>query len=548
MNFDETVTFIQGNWAVILAAIVIIAPICWFIINYLYKNRIEELNAKNDKLQFELDNNWGESDKNKHDEETKEKVIDKQSKDEDSKEIIESFEKGVAKNADSEYNVDLAFESFEKGEYESGLKLFEASYDKEKSNISKNDLLAYGQYTAFVNGSNKAFEDLKQKLYKNPNDSNIAIWLALCYQHIEEFESGLKVLEKVLNKISNETEIVSVTIHVCNLLKELGEDEKIYERLRNVYLELTLLKEKARILENIGRYFEKKGEIKKAVFFFERALVHNYADTSLRFDLAYLYTNNSAPKFALYHYKKLLEVNEDHASSLNNSGVALENLLMPILSTKYYKDAVKKGNTLSSANLAYKLLKVGFIEESEEILKEAEKKDDIHDNVYSALADISKQHQKEKDDLKKTIKDVDKIRKWRHEFGNASLNKVEDLKKISGEYFGKPGKLKIEINDSGSVTGTIKFPDNEEPAQFNGKLTGAGIKFTWKEVQKKKKDENKDSLTGLSRLLAHPLPPRKETGLLIYSNQRLKGFSAGGDDSLDPDDSSSWTNWDLEKK
>lgn len=55
MNFGEITNLIRENWATIAAATVIVTPILWLILHFLFKHRIELLEAQKDALKQQND-------------------------------------------------------------------------------------------------------------------------------------------------------------------------------------------------------------------------------------------------------------------------------------------------------------------------------------------------------------------------------------------------------------------------------------------------------------------------------------------------------------
>ena len=53
MNFGELTTFIRESWATIAAAAIVIVPVLWLILHFLFKHRIELLEAQKDALKQE---------------------------------------------------------------------------------------------------------------------------------------------------------------------------------------------------------------------------------------------------------------------------------------------------------------------------------------------------------------------------------------------------------------------------------------------------------------------------------------------------------------
>ncbi|MEX2246741.1 MAG: hypothetical protein WEC75_08635 [Dehalococcoidia bacterium] len=89
---------------------------------------------------------------------------------------------------------------------------------------------------------------------------------------------------------------------------------------------------------------------------------------------------------------------------INNLGVALQQMDMPITAAFYYKEAIDKGNTLSSANLARVMLKSGLVVEAKQVLDAALSLKDsegeaveVDDNVHEAHAVITRAEEEERE-------------------------------------------------------------------------------------------------------------------------------------------------------
>ena len=459
---------------------------------------------------------------------------------------IEEQEEEIENKPIQQDTLNAAFKEFEKGNYNEGLKLFKEADSKVNGESFDLDFLAFGQHTAFTHGSNKALSDLEKLAEENPANANIAIWLALSYKTTEENNKAQTVLEDAIVKSNDESSIVSAARHLTNIYSD-EDEEKAINFYKDLAEKINSSKELARIFSSVGSIYEKRNEYEKAFMFYERSLVQDPANSDLRFDVALLYSENSAPKFALYHYRKILQLEENNMAR-NNAGVSAGNLSLPITSIKYYKEAKELGNTLAASNIAYKLINAGFAEEAEEILEEVEKNEDVHKNVYSAHASIDERREKENETINDILESVSKIKKWRQKFGKAIFKTLDNPTSLSGVYKGEPGKLTIKVTEKGDLSGELLLENRDEPAEFTGQLEGSGIRFSWKQSAKKKENdtENKSGYKLDSILSSWQLPPRNERGLLIINNQTLEGYSKSGEKNLDPD-SNSLTKWKLDK-
>lgn len=109
------------------------------------------------------------------------------------------------------------------------------------------------------------------------------------------------------------------------------------------------------------------------------------ADASKRFDAAYaLSREEGLSEVALSHYDAVLRLDGKHRYALNNLAVQCRELGMKGKAVSLFQRAFTNGEALAAANIASSLLEVGFFKEARELLSEAEKCDDVHQNVSSA--------------------------------------------------------------------------------------------------------------------------------------------------------------------
>ena len=62
----------------------------------------------------------------------------------------------------------------------------------------------------------------------------------------------------------------------------------------------------------------------------------------------------------------------------------------------FYQKAKELGNTLSEANLGYKLIEIGFHQHALDLANEAIQKKDTHQNIYSLISKIEENISSEK--------------------------------------------------------------------------------------------------------------------------------------------------------
>lgn len=295
--------------------------------------------------------------------------------------------------------------------------------------------------------------DLKELQKKKPDNTLVAYYIG---QEYEKYRNYDKAIDEYLKSAKHETKIgiklhrISAAAHayvkngqkdeaINVLLKDLREespdDEKrlVYEYLADV----------AKTMEN--------NELFTALA--EKALVLNPSNNSLRFSLAYKYSNMDKDGLALYHYNILAD-NSPDSSNCNNLGVAYASLGMPSKAVESYIKASTLGATISRANLAQKLLNEGFIDYANDQLKEAMKSENYEkDNVGRALSRIDSIHEEENKKEKEALESVTGERRFKQDYADAySMNfTVGDA--LSGEWNSKHGKIEIHLESGNNLYG-----------------------------------------------------------------------------------------------
>ena len=309
--------------------------------------------------------------------------------------------------------------------------------------------------------------DLKELQKKKPDNALIAYYIGQEYEKYKNYE---KAIDEYLRSAKQEKKvgdkfhriIAAAHAYVKNgqkdeainiLLKELREDSPDDEK-RLIY---GYLADVAKAMEN--------NELFTA--FAEKALVLNPSNSSLRFSLAYKYSNMDKDGLALYHYN-ILAANSPDSSNYNNLGVAYASLGMPSKAVESYIKASELGATISRANLAQKLLNEGFIDYASEQLKEAMKSENYEkDNVARALSRIDSIHEEETKKEKEALDSIGEERRFKQDYADAYSIGFTVGDALSGDWNSKHGKIEIHLGP-----GNILYGKKEETIEENNWFLG----------------------------------------------------------------------------
>lgn len=196
----------------------------------------------------------------------------------------------------------------------------------------------------------------------------------------------------------------------------------------------------------------------------ERAIELTPNKEGLRFSAAYAYSHvDETHPLVVLHYQNDLALDPKSAWSLNNLGICLGSLGLPFKAVEYLRQAVDVGNTLASANLAYRLMDAGFQREAEAELETASKEPNPHENVAQALGNLAARRESE----------------------GTRLDAIVDDARLRQPFMRRYAKVLMEVPDSTGVamSGTWEWAENQ--VQVVVTQEGNSFEGTWERYGKK---------------------------------------------------------------
>lgn len=304
-------------------------------------------------------------------------------------------------------------------------------------------------------------------------EANMA--LGYCYSRFDDFENATKFYTQALEKTRDEEEKIKAASQLSSSLYRDGKKEDAIKVLSDVLTIATDDTNKVKLYESLADIYEKENDHENRAFVLDKAIELKPNNTDLIFKVGYSYAESKYDELSLLHYKNAQNINPEDEAVQNNLGVQYDNLKMPIKSISSYKKAEKLGNTLASANLAYRLMNAGFTDEAKSILEVAATKEEVHPNVNSALSDLPKRAEKEDETEKEKIKTALNWRKFFLGFTEAKYVKNNKLNDVGGEWKAddKDGSI-FQLSVSGrQITGKWKeklISDYEYDWKFKGEI------------------------------------------------------------------------------
>lgn len=244
--------------------------------------------------------------------------------------------------------------------------------------------------------------------------------LASVYRHVNEPRQAAAAYEQAASLATNIEQRVAQLSSAASAYVDAGElsaADTMISAIRDVTAKdptviPALLAAEANRAKNAG------GD--KALYFgaMEASLEHKPTDHDLRFSLAYEYDEEGQNEMAVFHYSRMVASSRT-PTDWNNLGVSLSKLNIHAPSIAAYRKAADAGSTLAVANIAFRFLDTGFVEDAEKLLTSAMAEADHHPNVDRALArakDIPEEAKKLEDEALKRAADASEFYR---EFGKA---------------------------------------------------------------------------------------------------------------------------------
>src|SRR3990167_6452215 len=296
-------------------------------------------------------------------------------------------------------------------------------------------------------------------------EANMA--LGFCYASSEDFENAAKFYSQALEKSKDEEEKAGAASQLSSSLYLDSKKENAIKVLSDVLSIATNDANKIKLYDSLAEIYEKENDHENRAFVLDKAVELKPNDTGLIFKVGYSYAESEYDELSLLHYKNARDINPEDAAVQNNLGVQYDNLKMPVKSILSYKKAEKLGNTLASANLAYRLMNAGFTEEAKTILDTAKTKQDAHPNVNFALSELPKRIEKEDEVEKGKIKFALNLRKFFLDFTEGKFIKSDKLSNVGGEW-----------KSDGDTLFQLSVSDNKLTGMWKEKLIS--YEYDWK--------------------------------------------------------------------
>ncbi len=265
--------------------------------------------------------------------------------------------------------------------------LLEKKIMEEPDNKTKYEIRYY-QMWSLIHKDVQAIEKLKSlskdKACKEQAPRILKI-IGEYYESTEQYEKALRFFEESNSRSVNPKDKAITLIAKSRVIASTENPEKALPLLQNALMEFTDEETLADIYDQIAEIYHLMGNKLARCVALEKVVQYRPTDTDALFKAAFVQGAADIPHLSLHNYRLELQLEPNESTARNNYAVELEGMGLSAKSVDQYCKARDKGETLSAANLAYRYLDKGLLEDAEKILREAQSKENYHGNVDQAL-------------------------------------------------------------------------------------------------------------------------------------------------------------------
>lgn len=295
-------------------------------------------------------------------------------------------------------------------------------------------------------------------------------YLARAYVHFEKYEEAGKKFEEIGDIQGCDGQGVDDYCSAADAYAQAGNIKyitilrKIAQKCSNNESLLKVYKALAEIMKR-----EKNEVLEIAIK--EKIVDIDPTDNSTRFSLAYKYSEDDRTKISLFHYLKISRLDRSDVT-WNNIGVAYDKLDLNYKSRISYLKSVELKSTLAMANVAFKLIEIGMIDEAEEICKSAMDLPDYHKNIVSVLDRIKSIPDSEQKIVDSLLDKMRPLSGFQSHFGEAVLSESEVSAIHGKKYKGGVGEYVIDVS-GGRFRATARYEVKNALSALVSGTTGA---------------------------------------------------------------------------
>lgn len=341
--------------------------------------------------------------------------------------------------------------AFDEGRIEDAEFAFRKYAIDEKNEVELEKNKAFYLYLRFEraqdNGALDELEQLSRTAKTEDSKFHTLTWLSFCLRDGMQYSKEIQLWQSAVEEMKSESLKTQAIVNLAYTLDREGSSVEAKKLLTDYLLIVKEDEQKALLYEALSKVESTLGNKSLSIYCKDKALEFDPNNRDELFKSAYAASDEDVDEISISNYIKLIRIDEDNSTALNNLGVRAQEAGLKIKAIDQYKKSSKNNNTLAMANQGYLLLEAGFADEAEKMAKEALRQDDPHINIHSLLAEINERKEKQNRDWEelsqKAIRRQKLIREYTEQF-----------------YLGNPKVLEGNWNIRGSYSITIKIYNN----------------------------------------------------------------------------------------
>ncbi len=324
---------------------------------------------------------------------------------------------------------------------------------------------AYALSQYYKLGDTEAFNELVLHVGKHPDKPRVIQVLAKHFRDMREYQRSIETIFREenlydINKGEDKEKIITANRFASSCMLQDNRYEEAIKLMTNLLYKRELEEHKGKIFGGLAELARCKEDWERFFIYAECALEREPADTSLRFNLAYRYSEGGHANLSLLHYKILTDSTTEPAG-LNNLGVEYSKLKLPAKSVESYLKSADCKETLAMANLARGYLQGGFVNDARMQINQANKlsTEEIEVDASIGGAQNKLDDMVEEEDSKEAsiLKEAATEEKFRVKYSEAfCLEKDIDKEKLEGVWETRWGEVTLSFDENATVFSSIQ--------------------------------------------------------------------------------------------
>ncbi len=403
----------------------------------------------------------------------KAKSIEKEPKEESAEELK------IEERKDKDNWFGKMYSAFEKGEIDGAKTIFRDYYAGETNEEKRLDNESFFLYLLYSKGKER---DAIQKLIflakKAPNEElmvKILFWVSVCYRDSNNKMAEIALWKDIISKLKESLNLTNCIVYYAYALKEDKKTKDGMDLLKKRLRKIQTDEERLMLYKAMSDMEKDLGNIEMAALCKEKLVQIKPDDDELLFDAAYAESEASLRSLSVCNYNTLINLDDKNSTAWNNLGVCASEFKLDTKAFDFYQKSKELGNTLSVANLGYKLIEIGFHQHALDIANEALQKKDTHPNIHSLISKIKENINSKNDKWGEIIDKSNILQRKIRKYVEYYYSEIGDDKKyFDGTWYTAQGIEIVVVAESNTISSKWTYASGAfHPTNYEATISGA---------------------------------------------------------------------------